>query len=59
MTEKLLKMLVGENSNDFDPKDYDKLQQTKSRLKRNGRGEWISSLGGFKGERTLTVKRIR
>lgn len=58
MTEKLLKMLVGETA-DFTGENYQVLQQTKSRLKQHGKGEWISSLGGFKGERTLTVKRIR
>lgn len=53
MTEKLLKMLVGETV-EFTEFNYDVFQQTKSRLKRNGKGEWTSKLG--KG--ILTVKRI-
>lgn len=58
MVEKLLSMLVNEVKQ-FEVSDYDTLKSTKNRLKRNGKGEWISSLGGFKGERTLTVKRIK
>lgn len=58
MTEQLLSMLVNEVKQ-FEPSEYTSLQATKNRLKRNGKGEWISSLGGFKGERTLTVKRIK
>jgi len=58
MNEELLSMRVNENKI-FDPSKYDVLQQTKSRLKRNGKGEWISTLSGFKGEKSLTVKRIR
>lgn len=54
MTEKLLKMLVGESA-DFTGCNYDVFQQTKSRLKRNGKGEWSSVLGNG----TLTVKRIK
>jgi len=54
MTEKLLKMLVGETT-DFTGEDYDGLQTTKSRLKKYGKGEWISNLS-FQG---LFVKRIR
>ena len=58
MTEQLLSMLVNEVKQ-FEPSEYSSLQAIKNRLKRNGRGEWISSLGGFKGERTLTVKRVK
>lgn len=58
MVEKLLSMLVNEVKQ-FEVSDYTTLKATKNRLKRNGKGEWISSLGGFKGERTLTVKRIK
>jgi len=59
MVEKLLSMKIGETSSDWDVKnDYDNLISTKSRLKRNGKGEWISTLG-FDGPGTLLVKRIK
>jgi len=58
MTEELLLMRLNETKV-FDTDKYLDLQATKSRLKRNGKGEWISTLSGFKGEKSLTVKRIR
>lgn len=59
MVEKLLNMKVGESVSDWDiEKDYDNLISTKSRLKRNGKGEWISTLG-FDGPGTLIVKRVK
>ncbi len=62
MEERLLKMLVREQQ-DFtdilsDPTAYNTLQATKSRMKRDGKGEWQTSYGGFKGDKKLTVKRI-
>lgn len=44
MVEKLLNMKVGETS-DFTGENYDVLISTKSRLKRNKKGTWVSMLG--------------
>lgn len=46
-------MAIGETV-DFIGEDYDVLQQTKSRLKRNGKGEWTSILS----KDSLLVKRV-
>lgn len=53
MTQKLLNMQVGEIA-DFTGENYDNLQTIKSRLKRNGKGQWRSILGGGK----LMVERV-
>lgn len=56
MVEELLKIVVGETkdmSHLLEQGLYDSFITTKSRLKRNGKGEWKSSLG--KG--VLLVKR--
>jgi len=50
----LIEMIVGENK-EFPVIEYDTILSTKSRLKRKGKGEWISNLS-FQG---LFVKRIR
>jgi len=52
MTEELLKMKVGEMA-DKSHFNYDSFITTKTRLKRNGKGEWQSKL--TKGQ--LTVRR--
>jgi hypothetical protein len=54
ITEQLLKMLPGETI-ELPISDYDSLLSLKSRLKRNGKGEWQSKLNG----KVLTVKRTR
>lgn len=36
---------------------YGSLRTTANTLKRNGKGQWQTCIGGFKGERTLTVRR--
>lgn len=54
MTEELLSMKVGETA-DKSHFNYDAFITTKSRLKRNGRGEWQSVYS--KG--ILTVKRTK
>jgi hypothetical protein len=54
MVEKLLEMSVNETK-EFDREEFETLQTTKSRLKKSGKGEWISNLS-FNG---LFVKRIK
>lgn len=54
MVDELLKMKVGETS-DKSHFNYDSFIATKSRLKRNGKGEWQSSYS--KG--VLMVKRTK
>lgn len=58
MTEELLKMKVREVK-PFPVEDYDSLKSTINRLKRNNKGEWQTSLVGFKGEKSLTIRRIK
>ena len=56
MTEQLLKMKIMEVK--YFPVDkYDSLRTTANTLKRNGKGEWQTCMGGFSGERTLKARR--
>jgi len=54
MTKELLAMEVGEKR-PFPYDKYDTVQNIKSRLKRLGKGEWQSCLGGM----VLTIKRTK
>jgi len=58
MTEELLKMKVREVK-EFPYDKYNSLRTTANTLKRNGKGEWQTCMGGFKGERILTVRRTK
>lgn len=54
MTEQLLKMIV-EETKQFPVDQYDSLISTKSRLKRQGKGEWQSELSSH----GLFIKRTK
>ena len=58
MTKQLLSMVLREVK-EFPVCKYDSLRSTVNILKRNGKGEWQTCMGGFKGERTLTVRRTK
>jgi len=58
MIEELKSMVVREVK-EFPVDKYESIKSTINRLKRNGLGQWSTCYGGFKGEKSLTVKRIK